>query len=141
VPPCYRCNKNSQQHVQTGLCLRAAQERMTIMNRTNGTNHTYRLEERETHHRYDTIKKAWITWSNIPKDIEKMKRAGWTVVYAVSSSLTAASENIDSKTLQGMAGHADHQITMNTYVHTKDKNLAKAGQMMDALLGNYAKAG
>lgn len=50
------------------------------MNRTNGTNHTYRLEERETHHRYDTIKKAWITWSNIPKDIEKMKRAGWTVI-------------------------------------------------------------
>ena len=54
---------------------------------------------------------------------------------------TAAAENIDPKTLQGMAGHADHQITMNTYVHKKDENLAKAGQMMDALLGDYAKAG
>ena len=54
---------------------------------------------------------------------------------------TAAGENIDAKTLQGMAGHADHQITMNTYVHQKDENLAKAGQMMDALLGDYAKAG
>ena len=54
---------------------------------------------------------------------------------------TAAGKDIDSKTLQGMAGHADYQITMNTYVHTKDENLAKAGQMMDALLGDYAKAG
>lgn len=53
---------------------------------------------------------------------------------------TAAGENIDPKTLQGMAGHADHQITMNTYVHKKDENLVKAGQMMDALLGGYAEA-
>ena len=50
------------------------------MNTTNGTNYTYLLEERETHHRYDPIEKAWITWSNIAKDIERMKRAGWTVV-------------------------------------------------------------
>jgi len=54
---------------------------------------------------------------------------------------TAAGENIDPKTLQSMAGHADHQITMNTYVHKKNENVAKAGQMMDALLGSYAKAG
>lgn len=53
---------------------------------------------------------------------------------------TAAGENIDPKTLQSMAGHADHQITMNTYVHKKNENVIKAGQMMDALLGSYAKA-
>lgn len=29
---------------------------------------------------------------------------------------------------------------MNTYVHKKDENLVKAGQMMDALLGGYAEA-
>ena len=50
-------------------------------------------------------------------------------------------ENIDPKTLQNMAGHADHQVTMNVYVHAKKENVARAGQMMDELLGNYAKAG
>ena len=54
---------------------------------------------------------------------------------------TAAGENIDPKTLQSMAGHADHQVTMNVYVHPKKENVAKAGQMMDALLGSYAEAG
>ena len=54
---------------------------------------------------------------------------------------TAAGENIDPKTLQSMAGHADHQVTMNVYVHAKKENVARAGQMMDELLGNYAKAG
>lgn len=54
---------------------------------------------------------------------------------------TAAGENIDPKTLQSMAGHADHQVTMNVYVHPKQENVAKAGQMMDTLLGNYAKVG
>ena len=54
---------------------------------------------------------------------------------------TAAGENIDPKTLQSMAGHADHQVTMNVYVHPKKENVARAGQMMDELLGNYAKAG
>ena len=39
-----------------------------------------------------------------------------------------------------MAGHADHQVTMNVYVHPKKENVAKAGQMMDALLGSYADA-
>ena len=53
---------------------------------------------------------------------------------------TAAGENIDPKTLQSMAGHADHQVTMNVYVHPKKENVAKAGQMMDALLGSYADA-
>lgn len=53
---------------------------------------------------------------------------------------TAAGENIDPKTLQSMAGHADHQMTMNVYVHAKKENVAKAGQMMDALLGSYANA-
>ena len=53
----------------------------------------------------------------------------------------AAGENIDPKTLQSMAGHADHQVTMNVYVHPKKENVAKAGQMMDALLGSYAEAG
>ena len=53
---------------------------------------------------------------------------------------TAAGENIDPKTLQSMAGHADHQVTMNVYVHPKKENVAKAGQMMDALLGSYAEA-
>lgn len=53
----------------------------------------------------------------------------------------AAGENIDPKTLQSMAGHADHQVTMNVYVHPKQENVAKAGQMMDTLLGNYAKVG
>ena len=51
----------------------------------------------------------------------------------------AAGENIDSKTLQSMAGHSDHQVTMNTYVHEKQKNVIKAGQQMDALLGSYAQ--
>ena len=54
---------------------------------------------------------------------------------------TAAGENIDPKTLQSKAGHADHQVTMNVYVHAKKENVARAGQMMDELLGNYAKAG
>lgn len=54
---------------------------------------------------------------------------------------TAAGENIDPKTLQSMAGHADHQVTMNVYVHPKKENVAKAGQLMDELLGNYAKVG
>ena len=54
---------------------------------------------------------------------------------------TAAGENIDPKTLQSMAGQADHQVTMNVYVHPKKENVAKAGQMMDELLGNYAKVG
>ena len=40
-----------------------------------------------------------------------------------------------------MAGHEDYQVTMNVYVHPKKENVAKAGQMMDELLGNYAKAG
>jgi len=53
---------------------------------------------------------------------------------------TAAGENIDPKTLQSMAGHADHQVTMNVYVHPKKENVARAGQMMDALLGSYADA-
>ena len=44
------------------------------------TQYTYLPEERETLHRYDPIDKVWVTWSNIPKDIERMKRAGWTVV-------------------------------------------------------------
>lgn len=39
-----------------------------------------------------------------------------------------------------MAGHSKHDITMNTYVHPKKENVARAGQMMDALLGSYAKA-
>ena len=52
----------------------------------------------------------------------------------------AAGENIDPKTLQSMAGHADHQVTMNVYVHPKKENVAKAGRMMDALLGSYADA-
>lgn len=52
----------------------------------------------------------------------------------------AAGENIDAKTLQSMAGHADHQVTMNVYVHPKQENVARAGQMMDALLGGYAEA-
>lgn len=50
------------------------------MKTANGTEYKYLPEERETHHRYDPMEKAWITWSNIPKDIDKMKRAGWTVV-------------------------------------------------------------
>lgn len=53
------------------------------------------------------------------------------------SSLATAKETTNG----AMAGHADHQITMNTYVHKKNENVAKAGQMMDALLGNYAEAG
>lgn len=40
-----------------------------------------------------------------------------------------------------MTGHADHQVTMNVYVHAKKENVARAGKMMDKLLGNYAKAG
>ena len=39
-----------------------------------------------------------------------------------------------------MAGHEDHQITMNIYVYKKNESIAKAGQMMDALLGSYAEA-
>lgn len=53
----------------------------------------------------------------------------------------AAGEHIDPKTLQSMAGHADHQVTMNVYVHEKKENVEKAGQMMDKLLGDYAQAG
>lgn len=52
----------------------------------------------------------------------------------------AAAENIDPKTLQSMAGHAEYQMTMNVYVHPKQENVARAGQMMDALLGSYAEA-
>ena len=52
-----------------------------------------------------------------------------------------AGEHIVPKTLQSMAGHADHQVTMNVYVHEKKENVGKAGQMMDKLLGDYAKAG
>ena len=51
---------------------------------------------------------------------------------------TAAGENIDSKTLQSMAGHANHQMRMNIYVHAKKENVARARQTMDELLGNYA---
>lgn len=52
----------------------------------------------------------------------------------------AAGENIDSKTLQSMAGHGSYDMTMDTYVHPKKENVAKAGQMMDALFGSYAEA-
>ena len=34
----------------------------------------------------------------------------------------------------------DHQVTMNVYVHPKKENVARAGQMMDELLGSYADA-
>lgn len=51
------------------------------MKTVTGTQYTYLPEERETHHRYDPIEKAWITWSNIPKDIERMKRQGWTLLH------------------------------------------------------------
>lgn len=50
------------------------------MKTANGTNYTYLPEERETYHRYDPIEKAFFSWSNIPKDIDKMKRAGWEIV-------------------------------------------------------------
>ena len=52
----------------------------------------------------------------------------------------AAGENIDSKTLQSMEGHGSYDMTMDTYVHPKKENVAKAGQMMDALFGSYAEA-
>ena len=37
--------------------------------------------------------------------------------------------------------YADHQVTMNVYVHPKKENVAKAGQMMDELLSNGSKTG
>ena len=46
----------------------------------------------------------------------------------------AAGENIDPETLQSMAAHVTHDMTMNTYVHPKNENITKACQMMDVLL-------
>ncbi len=51
---------------------------------------------------------------------------------------TLAGAGADVKTLQAVAGHADIQMTMNTYVHPKVENLQRAGEMMDSILHGYA---
>lgn len=51
---------------------------------------------------------------------------------------TLAGAGADVKTLQAVAGHADSQMTMNTYVHPKVENLQRAGEMMDSILHGYA---
>ena len=79
------------------------------------------------------------TWERIGKKIDLHGATPHVLRHTYLT--TAAGENIDPKTLQSMAGHADHQVTMNVYVHAKKENVARAGQMMDELLGNYAKAG
>ncbi len=59
-------------------------------------------------------------------------------VFRHSYLTIAGGENIDLKTLQAMAGHADSQTTSNTYMHVIPEKMKAAGQMMDKLLGDYA---
>lgn len=51
---------------------------------------------------------------------------------------TLAGAGADVKTLQAVAGYADSQMTMNTYIHPKVENLQRAGEMMDSILHGYA---
>lgn len=50
------------------------------MKTATGAEYRYSREELETIHRYDAVDKAWYTWSNIPRDIQTMKKLGWTIV-------------------------------------------------------------
>ena len=50
------------------------------MKTANETQYKCSPEERETTIRYDYVAKVWIAWSNIPRQIDQMKRQGWTVL-------------------------------------------------------------
>ena len=49
------------------------------MKTANGTEYKYSREEQETIYRYDAVERMWHAWSNIPKEIERLKRQGWTL--------------------------------------------------------------
>ena len=69
-------------------------------------------------------------WNKIAAIINPNQRVTAHQFRHFFSSICAASNEISTKTLQTIMGHADISTTMNIYANARTEELAKAGQIV-----------
>lgn len=102
----------------------------TLIHSLQGTGYVFGGESPYTKTQYDTVRKHFF------KAINTYGVTEHGIRHSYLSELNA--HNVDPKTLQAIAGHADIQTTLNIYVHEKAEKKKEAGVMIDRLLYGYA---